>query len=268
MGKTKNNTLLWRISRSDLPYVSYVFGTMHVKDKKAFGGIDFIERTILECHAFAAEFNLEDLDQSLIDQNLTLDNMLLSGLIKPKLYQKLSKLVRRATGLEMQMIDNKTPFFIISLLTESLFQSEMQVALDGYLFNFAKKHQKELKGIENFSEQIEVLKKIKLSEQLKALVWIIKNFKSFKRQHQKAAALYQKQDINRLFKAVKKSAKGMRKVLLYDRNKLMTSRIAAFADEQSIFCAIGAGHLAGEKGVLRLLKQKGFKVRPIRMDSK
>lgn len=265
MAKAKKNSLLWRISKPDLPFVSYVFGTMHVKDKKAFGKIEFLEKTILECSAFAAEFNLDDIDQSLIDQHLTLNNNLLSDLIKPKYFQKLDNLTKKAAGIPLKLIENKTPFFVISVLTETLFQSEMPEALDHHLHNFAKDNHKNIFGIEHFDEQIEVLKNIKLKDQLKSLNWIIKNYGSFRKQHIKAAEYYVNEDILALFRSVKKSSKGMRKTLIYKRNKTMADRIADFAHEQSIFSAIGAGHLAGEKGVLRLLKQKGFKVVPVKM---
>ncbi|MEM7105122.1 MAG: TraB/GumN family protein [Bacteroidota bacterium] len=268
MAKSKQNSLLWRISKPDLPYVSYVFGTMHVKDKQVFRDIDFVEKTILECQSFAAEFNLDDLDQPLLDQYLTMEGLRLSQLLKPKYYAKLEKIVLEGTGIQLRFLDNKTPFFIISILTESLFQSEMPEALDRYLHEFAKTNEKQILGIEKFSEQIEVLKRLKLKIQLKSLISIIKNYKNFKRQHFKAAELYLKQDIKALYQSVKKSAKGTRKILIFDRNKVMADRIADFAATQSIFCAIGAGHLSGEKGVLRLLKQKGYKIRPIKIVAK
>jgi uncharacterized protein YbaP (TraB family) len=74
---------------------------------------------------------------------------------------------------------------------------------------------------------------------------------------------YETSDIQKIFKSAKKSTKGLRKVLLYDRNKIMAQRIAVMAKEQSIFVAIGAGHLGGQKGVLRLLKKNGLKIRPV-----
>jgi uncharacterized protein YbaP (TraB family) len=55
----------------------------------------------------------------------------------------------------------------------------------------------------------------------------------------------------------------MRKALLFDRNKIMARRFAEMARQNSLFCAVGAGHLAGQKGMLRLLKKQGFKVRAI-----
>jgi len=45
----------------------------------------------------------------------------------------------------------------------------------------------------------------------------------------------------------------------------MTDRIIELAIKQPLFCAIGAGHLAGKSGILRLLKQQGLTIKPINL---
>ena len=51
--------------------------------------------------------------------------------------------------------------------------------------------------------------------------------------------------------------------MLYQRNVVMTDRFFKIIQEKSIFCAIGAGHLGGKQGVLRLLKQRGLTVKEV-----
>jgi hypothetical protein len=70
-------------------------------------------------------------------------------------------------------------------------------------------------------------------------------------------------DLQPLYQSAKKDAKGMRKVMIYRRNKLMTQRFEEISKKHSLFCAVGAGHLAGEKGMLRMLRKKGFVVKPV-----
>ena len=43
----------------------------------------------------------------------------------------------------------------------------------------------------------------------------------------------------------------------------MADKIAEIISEKSLFAAIGAGHLGGKKGVLYLLKKKGFELRAV-----
>ena len=48
-------SLLWKISGKGLAKPSYIFGTMHVKDKRAFGFSDSVMLAIQSCPSFALE---------------------------------------------------------------------------------------------------------------------------------------------------------------------------------------------------------------------
>jgi uncharacterized protein YbaP (TraB family) len=51
------------------------------------------------------------------------------------------------------------------------------------------------------------------------------------------------------------------KKLLTDRNEAMAERLAEFGkDGRVYFVVLGAGHLGGEKGVIKLLEAKGYKL--------
>ena len=48
--------------------------------------------------------------------------------------------------------------------------------------------------------------------------------------------------------------------LLNDRNRRMVERMLPYMEQRSAFVAIGALHLPGEDGILRLLEQRGYTV--------
>jgi uncharacterized protein YbaP (TraB family) len=54
------------------------------------------------------------------------------------------------------------------------------------------------------------------------------------------------------------------KALITDRNRRMANRIADFTAKQQVFIAVGALHLPGEKGVIELLRKKGFLVEAVK----
>ncbi|MDC0231595.1 TraB/GumN family protein, partial [Aureispira] len=140
---------------------------------------------------------------------------------------------------------------------------DSSLPLDNALYNFAESNKKILLGLETFQSQISVFTKIDIREQCRYLKRMTTNFKRFRRELHKSAELYIKGDIQELVKNAKKSIGSMRRVLLYDRNITMADRFISFASKQSLFAAVGAGHLGGEKGVLRLLKLKGYKIIPV-----
>ena len=61
----------------------------------------------------------------------------------------------------------------------------------------------------------------------------------------------------------KRSSRGLRSLLIYERNERMAARFAELAFEKTTFAAVGAAHLDGKKGLLRLLKMGGFSVKHV-----
>ena len=266
--KRKKQTLLWTIKGEGLPAVSYLFGTMHVRDARAFIHLAQLEEALRQADAFAAEFHLSGPPiggQANTGAMHLPDNTSLEGLIRPKRYKKLRKILLKTTQLDIHPFRYSIPFVIVNLLGTQLLASEHHEALDEFLWNLAKGQGKSMQGIETFSEQMSVLEKIPIKDQVKMLLDLGKNISGFRRHIHHLIGLYQQGEVHRLFKTVKKNSKGLRHLLLYKRNEVMAGRIAALAAKSSVFAAIGAGHLSGGKGVIRLLKKRGLDVKPVPM---
>ena len=78
--------------------------------------------------------------------------------------------------------------------------------------------------------------------------------------------VYKKQDIQKLHDLSTKEYSGTGgylDLLLYDRNRRWVEQFEKISKENSTLYAVGVGHLGGDKGVINLLKQKGFTIRPI-----
>jgi len=261
--KKKKQTFLWKISHENKKD-SYLFGTMHVKDKRAFGALPILEEKINKCEVFAAEFDLDDANQSQINFHTLLpENQLLENLFKPKRYHALSILFYKQTGMDIGLLNNQKPFFVYQLLTETLFKKDMPFALDHYLYEYAKEQSKTLAGVETFAEQIAILNNISIKEQATILNQTVKNFKKYRRQLKKLTDLYQSGNLSQLNKSARKSMGKLRKMMIDDRNFIMANRIAEMTNQQTTFAAVGAGHLGGKNGILRLLKLKGIKIKAI-----
>ncbi len=262
--KKNKNTLVWQINTEGEPEkISYLLGTMHVRDERAFQFESIFFEKILACEVFATEFDLEDAQVAYVEEAMILPNgERLSSLIPNKLYNKINAFLKKQAGLSLIQFDIFKPIAVTNFLTESILSKDRMMSLDETLWHFAKTNDKILRGIETFDEQLEVLKKMSFEDQLKGLKEIASNFSKFRKQLLKMAQLYEKADIAKMYKAAKETAKGGRKLLLYDRNEIMAQRIQELISNNTACVAIGAGHLSGKKGVLRLLKQKGFVVKP------
>ena len=260
----KKSSLLWRLNGSQLPEPSYVFGTMHVKDQRAFGAIEEVFQRIDACKTFATEFNLEEAAHQTQADSMDLpEGESLEKLLGNKKFKKVGKAFQKATGLDISHFNHCQPILISNLMSESILSTDMPFSLDETLWKYARSRERVVLGIETFQEQLDILRKIPFDYQVKSLVDIARNFKSYRKQLLKMTAMYESADLHQLHQSARKSVKGMRRLMLYDRNIIMAERIARMAAEQSLFAAIGAGHLGGKKGVLSLLKKAGISVSPV-----
>ncbi|MCP4438804.1 MAG: TraB/GumN family protein [Aureispira sp.] len=261
--KKKKNTLLWEIKGKNIQSPCYVFGTMHTTDSRAFREIGLLKKAVDRCDAFAAEYDLDQTDPNDLAQAMLLeDEQTLDQLLSPRHFAQLKKIFKRETGHPLKQFIRSKPIMITNLLTEVQLGSDQPLPLDSYLHQYAKNLEKKLLGLESFEGQLNILKSMPIEKQLPTLKQAIKNFKSFRKSIKRMVEVYVEADLLKILKKAKKSASGMRNTLLYDRNYTMADRIAELGQEQSLFAAIGSGHLGGQKGVLNLLKQKGFEVKP------
>jgi uncharacterized protein len=243
---------------------SYLFGTMHLRSEAAFAHKAAVLEKIDACAAFATEFRLDDADEAKMTRYMNLPSgLLLETLLSPKKFVAVDAFLQQHLNLPLAAFNQSKPLVVSNLISASVFQNDMDLALDAYLYRYAKMKGKRLLGIETFDEQLEIMEKIPLEVQLKALKRTINNFAEHRAEMNELSDLYVQGKTKKLYRLAKKGAKGFRKIMLYDRNAIMAERIAALVREQTICVTIGAAHLEGQRGVLKLLKKQGVKVTKI-----
>jgi hypothetical protein len=146
---------------------------------------------------------------------------------------------------------------------ESEIPSNMPDVMDVYLYKYAKSKGKKTTGLETMDEQQAVFDLFTIEQVVEAIEDYEKgedvSYEDYIRVYQ-SSNLEKLQELNKMEEA--KNEKFM-KALLQDRNKVMSDRMPKFMKEASTLFAVGAGHLAGEEGLLTMLEGKGFTVSPI-----
>ena len=260
--KKRKHSLLWKAIDKDTSIESYIYGTIHIRDEQVYFLFDLLKKLIAGCEVFIAEYPL-DSDNSEFIQYMHFENEgHLRDFLDKKKYDKLNKQLQKTFGVDLDRLGYFKPMVIENMLTESLFGMDYPFPMDILLWNYAKSLGLELVGAETLQEQINIMKSLPVKDQVKSLVEIGRNTKKFKKKIEKLTGYYKNQNLPLLYKKSAKSLGKMRKILIYDRNVRIANTFASYAKEKKVFMAIGAGHLYGEKGVLRLIKQKGFKVVP------
>ena len=256
------NSLLWQISNDQGP-VSFIFGTMHVKDELAFSHVETVKSYMRSCTHFKTEIDLNALQTGMDPRFYRLPSgKNLELLLGTKKFLKLESQFAKAFKLDIKAYRAMLPIVTVNALAEATLRQDHTYPLDTYLWNEAESMGLTCSGIETIAEHLAILAQLDIESQLKMLCTVARDTRKYKLTVRLLANCYAEQRINQLYKRTKKSLGAFRKVLLYDRNYLMHKRIIANMAHPSLY-AVGAAHLAGDKGIIALLKRDGLKLTPI-----
>lgn len=250
------DSLLWEISGDSIDRSSFIFGTIHLQCSAAQDFIVWLEKIMDQVDIVYTEAAL---DQPVSASHYQIsDGRTLSDLIGEKKYIKIRKIFQKAFDFDLDQNDRLLPLLLsqnLGLISQSV---EHQPSLDSQIYLLAIGSGKEYKGIESMEEQLAILEKISMDYQLKSLLKIASNVKNFRKSLRYLVDLYENQRIAQLYKSSRKHLGPIRNLLLYERNHVIADRIAEFHQDRPSLFTFGAGHLAGNKGVLALLKRKGL----------
>jgi uncharacterized protein YbaP (TraB family) len=263
-----NNTLLWKVSGKGLKQPSFIFGTFHLMCKE---DIHFSEQ-LKEAIKLSAEIYMElDMD----DPSTLLSGMLymnmkdgkkLSDLYTPEEYSKLQAYFTDTLHAPMMMLQRAKPYFLVALLYPKMMDCPSPAGVEEELLKIAKENKKEIKGLETMQFQASVFDSIPYEWQAKELLKNIDSFEVYKKEFDEMVNLYKKQQLDSMENMLAKSEFGSDKyedLLLNDRNKKWVSKLNEIMKKESVFVAVGAGHLSGESGLISLLKKEGYAVEPL-----
>lgn len=254
-------SLLWSLEKNGI--TSYIYGSVHIQDRKAFQFTPILLPYIQKVDVFAAELDFDDIasQMKLQDNDQNIGVWSYRRQLKPKAYHKLESLLKRAFGLELQQVDHLSPIMLVQQLTVLSLGKEVPYNLDLYLWNMAKEYSCRCVGLETWEEQSDIYQEMERQAEMKELYRLTRNVTAFKKSIKSVIDLYVDQDINRLYKKTRKTLGPYRKIMINHRNQILVDRFDSIASEESVFAAVGAAHLAGEFGVLRGLKHLGFRVK-------
>ncbi len=267
--RTDDKSILWEVSGKGLTQPSFLYGTIHLQDKRVFAYEKLILDLLDTCKAYAMELNMDEIDAVAMAKSFMMEKPL-SETIPTWKFRKLDSLLVARTGSGVGMYNGMKPFFMAGLLVKAYEHSDMPVPLDLDFFAKAKKKKKKLIGIEKFNEQLSAVNKMTIDEQVEMILEGLNDWDKSKKLFNDMIKVYLKQDINELAEMMKDTTlpKSFETSLLIDRNKVMAHRIDSIIQHQSTFNAFGAGHLYGKEGVIALLKEKGYSVKPVKFKFK
>jgi hypothetical protein len=266
--REKNNGLLWEISGNGSKQPSYLFGTIHMICKEKFHLPEIVKQKFSASKQVYLEVDMDDPRfQGILMQQMQLpSNELLKNKFSKNDYNKLDTFFKKEMNMSLAMFDRFKPMMVISLLTQRLMSC---TEMESYELNFIKmagEQKKELLGLERVEDQIGIFDAISDSLEIEAIMNMVNNFEAQKKEFNRMSELYVTQDLESLYQLMAESPEmmGSQELLLDRRNRNWIPVMEAAMGKEPSFFAVGAGHLAGDEGVIELLRKKGYTVKAIK----
>jgi hypothetical protein len=264
-------SILYKITGKDLAKPSYLFGTFHVVCPADLVPASTLEPYIAETDQLIMEINLSDPSElrSVSDSfNMPAGKSLRDFLTTEQL-AKVDAMVATYLGQPPEVSHSRKPVVLMMMVVASA--KSMGCSPDSYEFSLimtAAARKKPILGLETVADQMRLLDNKPLKDQAKDLYEMSLDPQKWIQQLKELSTAYRLRDSERLFQysaEQMKEQKEYAKQLLDDRNVAWVPKIENALRMRSAFVAVGAGHLGGEKGLVRLLRAKGYQVSPVKL---
>lgn len=265
----QDKALLYEVSGKGLPQASYLYGTFHLVCPADLKFSPATTRAINEARQLYLEIDVDDpaLQSKLMGSMMLAGGKSLKDVMNADDYTALDRYLVQSVGVGLAQLGMLKPVALLGLVYQGLLQCE-PASYDLKFAELAGRDKKEVLGLETIEQQVSAFDTIPLQDQVKDLVDLARKPDVARRELAALVAAYNSQDLPQLMKLVKESQfeDGTQKFedeLLSKRNSSWIPVIEKAAHDKSTFFAFGAAHLGGPAGVISLLRQKGYSVKPL-----
>jgi uncharacterized protein YbaP (TraB family) len=264
--QTTENALLWEISGKGLSKPSYLFGTFHALCEEDLVFSEKFKEKFAKTKQVCMEVDLSDKMAQLkaMKDMFMADGKTLQDIMSKADYEKVTAFFRDSLNQNLDAYKRMKPMMISSITIKNLLGCKPQ-SMEEELLKMGKKQKSKSLGLETLAFQMSVFDKMSYEEQAKGLIETANNYAESKKEFAKMLNAYKTHNLSEIYEMTLNSddTKGIEEDLLYKRNEDWIPKIENIAKEKPTFFAVGAGHLAGERGVIELLRKSGFTVKAV-----
>lgn len=269
--KINEKSLLWEISGKNLERSSFLYGTTHIACQGDVLMTDKIQKAFDNSETLALEFDMSDpsLQTKMLLISFAKDGKKMSDRLSTEVVEKLDLLFQSKLGAGFAVFEMLSPQIFLMQLSLLGLDCPMDLGYDMVFMNLAKAEGKDLVGLESIDTQIDTLFSQSNEDAVAVISYLAENQEELKSETAKILNLYKQNDVQGLYEMTKESFEDPKypqndiKMLLDDRNISWIPVIEKLIAEKPTFVAVGAAHLAGENGVINLLKNQGYTLKPI-----
>ena len=264
---------LWKVQSKT--GTAYVLGSIHFMKKDIYPLHKNIENAFDKSGVLVVEANINDVGkidiQKIIESAFYPGNDTLQNHVSRETHELLKREFE-GFGIPFEVINKQRPWFLALTLTSlELLKLGFDPA-NGIDMHFLSKAdgKKKIAELESIDYQINLLSRFSDREQEFFLLYTLKNINTTGQEIDGLFRAWITGDTKSMESIITKPAAEDRNLsslyekLIYERNRNMVSRIEEFLKtKETYFVVVGAGHLVGKKGIIEMLKGKGYHVEQI-----
>lgn len=269
----EESSLLWKIEGNGMKSESYLFGTIHLIEKEHFYFPKKLEKIIQKSDQVVLEIAMDasEDNQTELLNHLLLKEGSLFDFFSPEQTDSLLAWAEKELSLppsQFRLMMNKMKPFVVVQMATQLETSSETVAYEIEIQKLADEQQIQVLGLETVGMQIGFFDQLDSLEQREMVMSIIRDPSKNDSISQLMQELYLSQQVDKLYSFIS-STPGMTEhfqtLLVTNRNENWINPIQQMISENSTFIAVGAGHLGGPKGLIRLLEKEGYTLTPVKL---
>lgn len=279
---TLENSLLWEISGNGLKTASYLYGTIHIIPEKDFFLTEATTKAFKESQQLALEIDIDEMNNpfkmlGMIGGMMMKNGTTLKDLLPEDKYKKVHNYILDSMGMPSMMagmLEKVKPMFLSEMVGmdmssmdgKSSSVTEGTTSYEMVFADMAKEQDMKMSGLETVAYQLSIFDSIPYKDQAEMLLNAIENGNAAETESlDELTQLYVQQNINGLNALINGDGdlSNYTQILLVNRNKNWIPVIGKLAKQKPTFIAVGAGHLPGEEGVIRLLRAAGYTVKAV-----
>ena len=255
------NSLLWEVTGNGLSKPSYLYGTIHMICSADYFFSEKAKKAFDSSNKLVLEINLSDPKEMTEVQKIAMGKEPLTKTLTPENVLKLDNILQKKTGMTIQQVDNFSLFTVMSLIIMKTFGCNDLKFYEMNFIELAKQRNLSISGLETVKEQFEAFGKGYSNTEMIAMLE-----ESNKEETDKLIAKYKEENLMAMYdittdkKIINEKTK---KAILDNRNQNWLKKIPQLIKSESTFIAVGSAHLAGNLGLINLLRKAGYTVKPV-----
>lgn len=263
------NSVFWEVSGKTLSQPSYLFGTFHLMGSRYIDSLTHVMDKFNSSGTVVGELLLDSTMTIKMMAAARLKETTLDKLLSSENFQQTAVWLRELSGYDLQMFNSMNPMtiqiFLMTMLQQKHFPLDLSqdIPMDMYFQKRAKSEGKRLIGLETFEVQVNALyDQFSLQRQAEMLVEFVYEKEKSKEELMIMNKYYREGNLTNLEALLygKSYSKSEAEVMLDNRNRKWMEQLPGLMNEQQTFVAVGALHLAGENGLISLLRNTGYTV--------